>query len=48
MKKLKGGRYTPKKPGFVKDINHPTCTCQTGHCIFHNYPYQGPLSEEQS
>ena len=38
MKKIKGGRYTPKKPGWIKDINHPTCTCQTGHCIFHNYP----------
>jgi hypothetical protein len=36
--KKKPGRFTPRKAAFIRNAFHKDCTCQSGHCLYHNYP----------
>jgi len=43
--KRKTSRFTPKRPAWIRNANHPDCTCHNGSCLYHNYPYRGTLVE---
>lgn len=43
-RKSGGGRFTPKVPSWIKNAWHKDCTCASGHCLYHNYPYRGKLA----